>query len=202
MGAAAAPPLGEVWTRAALEFTPFPKISRWNRDVVVTEKLDGTNAAVIVTEDGLVAAQSRKRLISPGDDNFGFATWVRDHENELRDGLGAGVHFGEWWGHGIQRGYGLEEKRFSLFNTKRWTWDGGAAYRCLECACCHVVPVLETAGVPSDLLLARALMRLADGSAAAPRFMRPEGIVIFHAAANTMFKVTLEGDEKPKGERP
>ena len=33
-----------------------------------------------------------------------------------------GRHFGEWWGSGIQRGYGLDEKTFSLFNAYRWGW--------------------------------------------------------------------------------
>ncbi|MCJ7726507.1 MAG: hypothetical protein MUP76_09000, partial [Acidimicrobiia bacterium] len=46
------------------------------------------------------------RWITPEVDNYGFARWVKDHEEELRTGLGAGLHFGEWWGQGIQRRYG------------------------------------------------------------------------------------------------
>ena len=176
-----------------VEFTPFPKISRWNREVIVTEKIDGTNAAVVVTEEGRVLAQSRKRLITPEDDNFGFARWVAGHEDELRE-LGAGVHFGEWWGQGIQRGYGLDHKRFSLFNAKRWH----APERPL---CCHVVPVLAHASTPEQGIIRSAAVSLKlHGSVAAPGFDRPEGIVIFHTAANQMFKVTLEDDEKPKGQ--
>jgi hypothetical protein len=38
-----------------------------------------------------------------------------------------------------------------------------------------------------------------DGSLAAPGFMDPEGIVIFHTAANFAFKKTIKKDEMPKG---
>ncbi len=117
-------------------FTPFPKIARLNREIVVSEKIDGTNACVQVLEDGTVLAQSRTRFITPENDNYGFARWVRENEDELRAGLGFGTHFGEWWGRGIQRGYGVDDKRFSLFNTQRWTDDA------LRPACCGVVPVL------------------------------------------------------------
>lgn len=71
-------------TETKIEFTPFPKIARLNRTVVVTEKIDGTNAAVGVTEDGVVYAQSRKRVITPEQDNFGFATWVRDKDESAK----------------------------------------------------------------------------------------------------------------------
>ena len=36
------------------------------------------------------------------------------------------------------------------------------------------------------------------GSLAAPGFMRPEGIVIFHTAGSVGFKRTLEKDNQPK----
>jgi hypothetical protein len=29
--------------------------------------------------------------------------------------------------------------------------------------------------------------------------MKPEGIVVFHSAAQVPFKITLEGDHEPKG---
>ena len=38
------------------------------------------------------------------------------------------------------------------------------------------------------------------GSLAAPGFMKPEGVVIYHTAANIMFKKTFKNDEKGKGE--
>lgn len=177
-----------------IEFKEFPKIARLNREVIVTEKIDGTNAAVVITEDGKIGAQSRSRLISMLDDNFGFARWVNDNAEELMK-LGPGHHFGEWWGQGIQRGYGLTEKRFSLFNVSRW------ADPAVRPACCHVVPEIMR-GEPKDSFdVARfALMRLKDeGSLAAPGFMKPEGIVAFHVQGNLMFKATIEKDEEWKG---
>ncbi len=176
---------------AAPEFTPFGKIPRLVSGMVVTEKIDGTNAAVVVTEGGLVFAQSRKRLITPDDDNFGFAAWVEAHDVELRDGLGPGVHFGEWWGHGIQRGYDLPkgERRFSLFNVSRWADD--------RPACCGVVPTLY-AGQFSTIMANHHLdVLMVKGSAAAPGFMRPEGVMVYHARANQMFKLPF--DPLPKG---
>lgn len=177
-------------------FTPFPKLARLHRDIIITEKIDGTNAAVGVTEDGRVYAQSRKRLITPEQDNFGFATWVRDHADELRDGLGVGLHFGEWWGLGIQRGYGQDRKRFSLFNVGRWNTDERPA-------CCDVVPTLtHSTGDRLNADVHTALSMLRDaGSAAAPGFMDPEGIVIFHAASRQLFKVTLDNDDASKWEQ-
>jgi len=172
------------------EFRAFNKIARLNREVIVTEKIDGTNALVCVTEDGQVRAGSRSRWITPEDDNFGFAKWVKQHEDELRTGLGIGYHYGEWWGAGIQRRYGLSEKRFSLFNVSRWTDD-------VRPACCHVVPILAR-GV--DLSIPSILEELrSKGSVAAPGFMKPEGIVLYHTAADVLFKVTLEKDSEWKG---
>jgi len=174
-----------------LEFQPFPKIARLRREIVITEKIDGTNACVHVGEDGTVLAGSRTRWITPIDDNFGFARWVADHEDELRVGLGPGAHYGEWWGSGIQRRYGLSEKRFSLFNTHRWGTD--------RPACCHVVPMLYTGTFTTEAVEHAISMLRSGGSCAAPGFLKPEGIVVFHTAANSMFKVTLEKDEEPKG---
>lgn len=179
------------------QFTPFPKISRWNRSVVISEKLDGVNVAVHVTDEGQVVAQSRKQFITPGKgtDLHGFAQWTVDHADELRDGLGVGVHFGEWWGQGIRRGYGLSEKRFSLFNTHRW---GGLGVRP---ECCDIVPVLDVLDRPETYRIdARLFLLTSGGSVAAPGFMRPEGIVVFHTASNAMWKATVESDDKPKGE--
>lgn len=174
------------------DFVEFRKIPRMSRECVITEKIDGTNCCVLVGEDGSLRAGSRTRWIDTDTDHFGFALWVKQHADELR-GLGPGTHFGEWWGVGIQRGYGLHERRWSLFNVGRWSES--------RPACCHVVPVLWR-GNFCDLntqLLLENLMTC--GSAAAPGFMRPEGIVIYHKAANVLFKRTIEKDEQPKGKR-
>lgn len=177
------------------DFVPFPKIPRLRRGVVITEKIDGTNAQIVVTPEGQVLAGSRNRWITPEKDNYGFAKWVKEHEDELREGLGVGQHFGEWWGQGIQRAYGLDHKRFSLFNVSRWG-EGRAPLP----SCCHVVPVLA-AGILSDQLIDDVLARLREqGSVAAPGFMRPEGIVTFMSASKSLHKTLLENDSEPKGE--
>jgi hypothetical protein len=185
--------------QTTVEFTPFPKIPRLFRDIVITEKIDGTNAAIIVAEDtGEVWAQSRNRIITPEKDNYGFARWVYDNQGELADTLGPGTHFGEWWGQGIQRRYDQETKHFSLFNTHRW----GELFPAGSDGLLKTVPVLYE-GEFSEVAIQQALWGLRIfGSVAAPWFDRPEGIVIYHRASNNLFKVTLEHDQAPKGLTP
>jgi len=35
-------------------FQEFPKIPRLNREMIVTEKIDGTNGQIIITDDGRI----------------------------------------------------------------------------------------------------------------------------------------------------
>src|SRR5688572_20465998 len=67
--------------RETLMFHEFPKIPRLNRDICITEKIDGTNAAIGITDYGLVYAQSRNRILGTGkhDDNMGFGRWVQQN---------------------------------------------------------------------------------------------------------------------------
>ena len=195
-----------------IAFKEFPKIPRLNREIVVTEKIDGTNAAVRIelasdaaehdpTEiardlsSGLVMfAQSRSKFVTPYDDNHGFAAWVKENATDLFR-LGLGTHYGEWWGPGINKRYGqlAKQKRFSLFNTSLW---GDAAARP---ACCDVVPVLYK-GAFSQTAIDSALLDLATGgSVACPGCTKPEGIIVFHTAANALFKATIEKDQEWKG---
>lgn len=184
-------------------FEPFPKIARLRRDCGITEKIDGTNASVTIVEDdggpGILTMSgtriypaSRNRWIDLEHDNAGFASWVLEHANELAE-LGVGTHYGEWWGAGIQRRYGQERKRFSLFNTARWADPADRP------ECVGVVPVLYQ-GPFNDEVVEDSLdyLRL-NGSLEAPGFMDPEGVVVFLAASRTLYKVTLVNDEKPKG---
>ena len=192
-----------------MEFQKFPKMARLSREVVITEKIDGTNAQVCIADDGTILAGSRTRWITPTDDNYGFAAWVEANCDELLK-LGPGRHFGEWWGAGIQRHYGLKEKRFSLFNTQRWALHGTPpkAYSTADPrvtriqdilpACCSLVPVLYQ-GLLDTVIIDHCLewMKL-TGSVAAPGFMKPEGVVVFHSAGNVGFKKTLDKDNLPK----
>ena len=181
------------------EFAPFPKIARLRRDIVVTEKIDGTNAAVVVTDDA-VYAQCRTRVITPQADNFGFALWVEQNGPALRDALGFGRHFGEWWGVGIQRGYGLRERRFSLFNVSKWR-DSPFVLANASIGL-SVVPVLYEGPFSLESVDEAVAALTIGGSAAAPGFPKPEGVVVFHRAANFMFKQTIEKDAEHKGVTP
>jgi hypothetical protein len=191
-----------------MEFQSFPKIPRLSREVVLTEKIDGTNASVFIDQaSGGFLVGSRNRWITPEQDNYGFARWAYDHKEELIQGLGDGHHFGEWWGQGIQRKYGLKEKRWSLFNVNRWRTcpepNPNFPKAILLPGCCHVVPVVavvETFDTPTILGIMDQLR--VEGSWAAPGFMDPEGIVIYHTAAKQYFKKTFVGDEGGKGREP
>ena len=175
------------------EFIEFKKIPRLSRECVVTEKIDGTNGVVVITDDGNLLAGSKSRWITPAEDNYGFAKWVEGNKTELMK-LGPGRHYGEWWGRGIQRNYGLSEKRWSLFNVSKWSDDAARP------ACCHVVPVLARDLFDAPALALKTLKKLKEeGSIAAPGFMKPEGIIIFHVASNLLFKKTIEKDEEWKG---
>lgn len=176
-----------------MDFRPFPKMARLYREIIITEKLDGTNAQIAIGPDGEFFVGSRTRWITPEYDNHGFARWAYEHKDELMK-LGPGHHFGEWWGSGINRGYGLPkgEKRFSLFNVARWEDNPDRP------ECCLIVPVLYRGPTNwSAIVAAEAVLRM-DGSHASPGFMDPEGIVVFHTAGNVAFKRTLKNDDVPK----
>jgi hypothetical protein len=196
------------------EFTEFPKMARLSRECIITEKIDGTNAQILITDDGEIFAGSRSRWITPESDNFGFASWVQSHREELLT-MPPGRHFGEWWGSGIQRGYGLSkgEKHFSLFNVSRFHLHGDDARhiatedpRVFKTSielppCVGLVPVLFRGLFTTSAVEACIDQLRGTGSAAAPGFMKPEGVVCFHVAANVGFKKTLEKDDMPKGKQ-
>lgn len=181
------------------EFAPFVKIPRLLRDIVITEKIDGTNVCVQINESGAIMVQSRNRFIEPSDDHHGFAKWVCANADGLRDILGPGRHFGEWWGSGVGRNYGLAkgEKRLSLFNTSRWSYlRGGGTLLGLDC-----VPVIYEGEFHTDVVHDSLELLRNQGSLAAPGYMKPEGVVVFHTAANSMFKATLVKDDEWKGKQ-
>ncbi len=183
------------------KFEAMQKIGRLSRGCTITEKIDGTNASIYISDPEtdpnfgvgtqLFLTGSRTRWITPTDDNYGFSRWAHEHKDELMQ-LGPGHHFGEWWGLGIQRRYGLTEKRFSLFNTNRW--------KDKHPSCVGLVPVIFE-GLFSSEAVENSLSHLRMyGSMAVPGFMQPEGIVIYHHATKQLFKKTLEKDEQPKGQ--
>ncbi|MGN6548400.1 MAG: RNA ligase family protein [Pararhizobium sp.] len=198
-----------------MDFQPFPKLSRlakWSQHCTITEKVDGTNAQIVITEADetdytapevtavvrdeeqgrsfALRAGSRNRWITPGKetDNYGFASWVQSNAEELMK-LGVGRHFGEWYGNGIQRGYGLDEKRFALFNVDRFR-EG----RDTPPACCEIVPVLYE-GHYEEHHAEYAMSDLAEfGSQMVSGFMKPEGIIVHLRGPRVMLKKTFEFD--------
>ena len=193
-------------------FVPFPKMARLRRDILITEKIDGTNAQIVIVPRGTYAdgnlfgkpvadcgaswiyAGGRNRWVTQEDDNFGFAGWVQDNKEELVR-LGQGRHFGEWWGRGIQRGYGIQHRRFSLFNVSRWSHpDSIKSFP----ECCDIVPLLYSGPFSTEATDSALRYLEVAGSRAAPGFMNPEGIVVWHTAANVGFKQTLKDDGMPK----
>lgn len=169
------------------EWGKTPRLNDYAKQMLITEKIDGTNALIQILPAGeglstegsctnvagfSVRAGSRTRWLEPGKgDNFGFAGWVYEHAHELVN-LGLGKHYGEWWGQGIQRRYGLEHKRFSLF---RWfLTDPPPEVRGLD-----VVPVLYDGPIDLEQIEACRFMLSERGSVAAPGYNRPEGLVVW-----------------------
>jgi hypothetical protein len=173
------------------DFVGFKKITRLSREMIVSEKIDGTNGQIFIGEDGEFLVGKRSGWITPDNDNYGFAAWAYDNRNKLITGLGPGRHYGEWWGHGINRGYGLPkgDRRFSLFNVNRW-------YSAINRpACCYVVPIINVSQF--DMMTVRHCLDylVTNGSLAAPGYMKPEGVVVMHKPSGYLFKKTIEKDE-------
>lgn len=200
-----------------MEFRPYPKTPRLMRDCVISEKIDGSNGQIVIAkaasfhalDDGTVSVArthrqedgsflhmmvgSRNRWIAPGKatDNFGFAAWCQDNADELFK-LGEGTHFGEWYGKGIGRNYGLDHRRFALFNTHRWKDNPDKP------ACCETVPVIAIAQLD---MVPVALLRLETfGSLAVPGWAHPEGVCVYHMASKQTFKALIEDDGMSKTE--
>jgi hypothetical protein len=181
-------------------FQGFKKIPRLSREIVITEKIDGTCGLIYIDEENNLFIGSKNRWLDDHQDNHGFWHWAADNKEELLK-LGKSYHYGEFWGKGIQRGYNLQEKRFSLFNSGKWIKDRTIILKekqeyCPEC--CYVVPILYEGIFETETieLILEGLKR--SGSCASRGFMNPEGIIIYHKAGNYYFKKTIENDEKGK----
>lgn len=189
------------------EFPEFKKIPRLSRECVITEKIDGTNGLIGITyekdpdiysvplavvDEFAIHAGSKSRWLdtSKTGDNYGFAKWVLENAEELVK-LGPGLHYGEWWGRGIQRNYGLSERRFSLFNTNRWSSADRPS-------CCDVVPILYQGEFDTDEVDYALTLLIDKGSMVSPGWSTPEGVIIYHIAANQYFKKTIEKDDERK----
>lgn len=126
-----------------LEHKPFPEIQQYRNVVKLVReraqcaglplpritfygsvKLHGTNAAVGFTDTGEKWAQSRSQVITPENDNAGFAHWLATNEGVF-PALKSAVVYGEWCGQGIMKGTAISSLPkmfvpFAILSGDRW----------------------------------------------------------------------------------
>jgi RNA ligase len=100
-----------------------------------TVKLHGTNAGVVLLPNGEIQVQSRERVITPLDDNAGFAMFVQKNtvyfkrlldaflgycDNDILSDKTSIQIYGEFCGGSIQKGIGLSylPKKFIIFSVR------------------------------------------------------------------------------------
>lgn len=192
-------------------FEPFPKLTRFSHDWTISEKIDGSNAQILIASyanrpegdystpmasiDGLdVWVGSRNRFVTPGKttDHHGLAGFVAENAAEIVNVLGEGRHFGEWAGGGIQKRYPGVPKQFVLFNASRW--KGVELPQGFS-----VVPVFAQGYIDNVGERASEIMAELEknGSTFAPG-CKAEGIVLYHGPSRTAFKKTFDYDEQGK----
>ena len=96
-------------------------------------KLHGTNAAVYIGINNEIIPQKRSSFLLEGEDNCGFAAWVKDNEtyfksirsfiknNKLLRNEVLVIH-GEWFGKGIQKNVAcscIDKKAFAVLSKLR-----------------------------------------------------------------------------------
>lgn len=165
-------------------FVPWPKTPRGGAIAgIITEKMDGTNACVIVQDGKVVGVQSRRRMITPEDDNYGFAAWVEENKEELGT-LGDGYHYGEWVGPGIQKNpHNLEQKEFYLFDTMRFCVGRQTPPKCVK-----VVRELYV-GPIDDWIIESEMVHLAERGEDLD--YKPEGIIVYYFKTKSREKYTF-----------
>lgn len=196
-----------------LETVPeWPRPAEYRSPFLISEKIDGTHAAIDLTRieegtavpDGAVTltsggdrwmlrAASRLRWLTAERDNFGFRTWALKHAEALTR-LGPGLHRGEWYGQGIQRGYGLDERRWALFNAERWSAPPAGVPEVVE-----VVPVLARVTGPrlTEAIETASRTLMGTGSLAVLG-QQAEGLVIAAALAPAVrFTVMIDHAKEP-----
>lgn len=217
----------------SFEFRNYGKIPRWvNEHVWISEKLDGTNSCVVVEDvtgkvwsaDNLppnavawmeydyacyaVYAQSRSRFLLPGKgtDNFGFANYVQENAVGLVKTLGVGYSYGEYYGSGIQSGYGLVngERHFALFPTARHTMWSDDYEKYTEVPGLEIAPELYEGPFGEGNCIEDCLNLLRENGSfaqSAKGFARPEGVVVQFKLSGARYKafVMEDGPKTMKG---
>lgn len=158
---------------------------------------DSPSEVPVTYEDDhhVVSTASRNRWVVPGDDNYGFASWVRQNGSEIVK-LGHGSHFGEWVGPSIQKNpHELSQKRFYLFNHYRW----GAVYNATVEGhdtnfpkCVDVVPFIGKSNYDEEVIDAWMMELRYIGSHIGGK---PEGLMVYVPEADHYQKVTFEHSE-------
>lgn len=162
-----------------IEFKKYPKTPRFNNlKYIVTEKLDGTNACIMINGENIEAA-SRNRKITSEDDNYGFAAWVEENRDELLK-LGEGYHYGEWVGKGINRGYGLDDRRFYIFGK----YNKESLPNCI-----YQVPNLGSTDIQSIKFMEQRLLE--HGSFINKDFKEVEGLILQDKFSGFRYKVII-----------
>lgn len=174
------------------EFKSFSDIKKFNElHVSVTLKIHGTNAQILVyldeTGEPQVKAGSRTRWLTLDKDNFGFAAYVEANKTEIVEKLGHGRHYGEWYGPGINLSYGLTEKRFALFNTRRPRNNLPPRM--------EVVPVLYEGPYTQEIVEKVKADLLEKGHESFPGWAKHEGIVVFFPEVGVYRKSVFTPEE-------
>lgn len=183
-------------------FRSWGSTERFHKGLFITEKIDGTNGCIAIGY-GKVVAQSRKRSISVGNDNYGFAAWVAENAGVLEDTLGIGYHYGEWYGEGIQKNpLGIKGRHFGLFNA--WHWGRTENRHALEMVPgLTVVPTLFD-GTQNDANIwtipdvVTSLVHYGSKVEGANPAGKAEGVIVWHRGTNTRYKILIENDSLHK----
>ena len=192
---------------STVNYNSFPSIERLeNIYCIISEKIDGTNSLIEINETN-VRFGSRNRYISFSDDNAGFANFFKDYEARFEDAAKDITTdesyplriYGEWFGCGIQRGYGLKDKFFMPFNSFY-------SEKLIEYQVPNVIaPNIMYTGKFSMEVVDTCMQQLKlNGSGVVKDYKQPEGIVIFFPKYNFRLKETFDGakwkDALPKSE--
>lgn len=190
-------------------FKSWPKTTRLYSDVIITEKIDGTNCAIIFGEtpyglgageyteggglvidgrEAVINTQSRNQLCTPSKDHMGFATWAYDNADALFDVLGFGYHYGEWTIHGV------DKPMFFLFNTYRWT-DKISKLQSANSQL-SVVPVLYEGKYSTEVVENTLEFLRIHGSQVTKSV--PEGVCVYFHDNKTVFKAYTNLKKKRK----
>jgi hypothetical protein len=125
-------------------------------DYVSKIKLHGTNAAIQI-KGNEVGYQSRNRMLTPDNDNAGFAAWASQYEEEWRSCSKAFdnenvIIYGEWFGDGMTKKVScsrVKGRHFAVFAIRLFTdnysarlvFPGNIAARLPSIPNLHILPI-------------------------------------------------------------